>query len=259
MQPYRFVDRLTEPTSYFGVLIATMGFAIPMLIPPNVWAHAAGCVHALLGAACFFWPENRFVLSVEAIAQAVAGALPNAYGQALAAGGPAAAVAFGTPAWKPMPVTGTPLPASSQSGFASLPALAGMIGLAGGLLVAAGLLSGCSQQGVQSGIATVNAGISTVAKDLLTGVQAACTDVQPIATVAQGMPQPSGSLKNLLSYEGSVCTPNGAVQPNAPVDSGTAEWIGLIKAGLQVAANLPATPAASPPSTAPAAPAASAQ
>lgn len=79
MTPYRIVDRLGEPTSWIGVLVALIGYAIPLLIPPTAWSHVAGCVQTLLGTALFFLPDNRMIASAEDIAKAIAGMLPPSY------------------------------------------------------------------------------------------------------------------------------------------------------------------------------------
>jgi hypothetical protein len=83
MTPYRIVDRLSERTSWIVVLIAIIGYAIPLLIPPTAWSHVAGCILTLLGTALLFIPDNRAVVTGEAIIKAVAGVLPSAYAQPL--------------------------------------------------------------------------------------------------------------------------------------------------------------------------------
>ena len=105
MTPYNITDRLKEPSSWIGVLVAIIGYAIPLLIPPSAWSHVAGCVQTLLGTALFFIPDNRAVVTGEAILQAVAGALPQAYAGGLAP--PAVAgVALGDPVLTPKPAAG---------------------------------------------------------------------------------------------------------------------------------------------------------
>jgi hypothetical protein len=85
MTPYRIADRLFEPTSWIGVFVCIIGYAIPMLVPPTGWSHIAGCVQTLLGTAAFFLPENRMIVSGEEILKAVGAAVTPSYAASPAA------------------------------------------------------------------------------------------------------------------------------------------------------------------------------
>jgi hypothetical protein len=207
MQSYRLVDRLTEPTSYIGLAIAAMGAAIPAVVPPAAWAHVAGCVHVFLGAAAFFWPENRFVIAGEAIEQAVANALPKAYGAVLAPPVPASAAGFG-----PAKIESAPAPAGAgQGGFALRDALLIVGGV--GLLGVALSLGGCGSVTPQQA--------QTISTDL------ACYGAAAANAVTQGFVA-AGDTKNAAissaaaAATGALCTGLPPGTPLAPAPAASA-------------------------------------
>jgi hypothetical protein len=257
---YRIADRFSEPSSWIGVGVAALAATLPALVPPSTWSNAAEFLQVALGTALFFLPDNRFVTAAQSAFAELETALPADYALPLQP--------VPTHPVQPAPPAGetanlgqaviTPDPAKTgQSGFASVKAMVGMIVLGGGLLLA-GFLSACSPQSVQSGVASANGAVSTGAQDVLTVVNAACADIAPIAGIASAVAPANKAVGNLLTYEQSICLPTGQVVAGAPVDNTTAEWIGGIKAGLQVAANLAPAPTITSPTT-PATPTAPAQ
>lgn len=214
MTPYRIVDRLGEPTSWIGVLIAIIGYAIPLLIPPTAWSHVTGCVQTLLGTALFFIPDNRAVVTGEAILKAVAAALPSAYAQPLqlpasTAGdatsqgsAPAGAVTLGpatlTPKLAPVP--------SSQAGFAlrSMLGLVFAIGMLGLLLT---FLTACGNQPAST--ATTLQQVQTISSDL------ACYS-QAVANATSAGFEAAGDTKN-ASISSAASAATGALCTGLPV------------------------------------------
>jgi hypothetical protein len=214
MTPYRIVDRLGEPTSWIGVLIAIIGYAIPLLIPPTAWSHVAGCVQTLLGTALFFIPDNRAAVTGEAILKAVAAALPSAYAQPLEpaasaatgapsqGGGAAGAVALGA-------ATLTPKLAPAQNGQAGF-ALRSMLGLVFGIGMLGLLLTFLTACGNQpASTATTVQQVQTISSDL------ACYS-QAIANATTAGFEAAGDTKNAaISSAASAAT--GALCTGLPV------------------------------------------
>jgi hypothetical protein len=109
------------------------------------------------------------------------------------------------------------------------------------LALAAAALLLCACAGVQpiSVASTVNSDIAAVSQGLLVAVNAACADAAPIATAASVAAASDAKVASLVAYEQSVCGTTGQVASPSKVDATTAAWVGAIKTGLVVAANLP--------------------
>jgi hypothetical protein len=216
MTPYRIVDRLGEPTSWIGVLVAIIGYAIPLLIPPTAWTHIAGCVQTLLGTALFFIPDNRAVVTGEAILKAVADALPSAYAQPLglpasATGGGGAVVTLGAAT-----ITSAPAPVpNSQSGFAARSMLGLLFGV-GMLGLLAMSLTGCGTQ--PAGTTSTVQQVQTISSDL------ACYS-QAVANATTAGFTAAGDTKNAAissaasAASGALCTGLAVGTPLAPAAS----------------------------------------
>jgi len=114
-------------------------------------------------------------------------------------------------------------------------------------IVALGLslaLFACSSAQIQQEAQTADADISNVAQGLLAAVDAACADAAPVIAAA-GLAAPANpTVASLVAYGRAICEANGEVTPNTAISPSTAAWIGGIKAGLQIAANLPGASAA---------------
>ena len=210
MTPYRIVDRLSEPTSWIGVLIAIIGYAIPLLVPPTAWSHVAGCVQTLLGTALFFIPDNRAVVTGEAILKAVAAALPSAYAQPLDLGasamadtvghgsGPAGAVLLGAATLNPRLA---PAP-NGQAGFA-LRSMLGLVFAIGMLCLLLTFLTACGNQPAST--ATTLQQVQTISSDL------ACYG-QAVANATTAGFEAAGDAKNAAissaasAATGTLCT-----------------------------------------------------
>jgi hypothetical protein len=205
---YNFADRLREPTSYLGILLAIMGQLVPQLIPVDAWAHGAAALHELIGAALFFMPENRGVATAEAIAEALVRTLPPAY-----------AVALNPPA--PAPVAAS----VAEKAVAAMIALS----LAGGLA-----LSACSA----TEDAAVEQGVSSAAATFQAAIAAACTLEPEARRVADA--SGDAAIEETESYASALCSdPDAAV-----VDASTPAWVGSIVGTVTTAA---AAAPASPP------------
>ena len=121
------------------------------------------------------------------------------------------------------------------------------------LFAVAASLGACSADQVQADVQVANTDIASTAKGIQVAVAAACTDIAPVAAAASAFSGSNATVSSLLAYSSSICSPSGTAVASANIDASTAAWIGGIKAGLQVAANLPTgttatvAPASSPP------------
>lgn len=195
MTPYRIADRLGEPTSWIGVLVAIIGYAIPLLIPPTAWSHVAGCVQTLLGTALFFLPDNRLIASAEDIAKAVAGILPASYAGPLVL--QPSAGQFGA-------ATITPLPpkSDSQAGFAVRPML-GLVCAVGMLGLLVTFLTGCGSQPTTA--APTVQQVQTISSDLACFSQAAA-NATTAAFEAAGDTKNAAISSVASATTGALCT-----------------------------------------------------
>jgi hypothetical protein len=79
MTLYRIADRFSEPSSWIGVGVAAIAAALPALVPPSTWSHAAEFVQTALGTAMFFLPDNRSLAVAQSSFTQLEAALPVAY------------------------------------------------------------------------------------------------------------------------------------------------------------------------------------
>ncbi len=102
------------------------------------------------------------------------------------------------------------------------------------------LLASCNatqQAKIQGTLATVAGDIKSVASGILAAADAACSDVLPVVKAVSGLVN-NAKVTSLVGYAVSVCSPAGTVIPGSNINASTAGWIGGIKTGLTVAANL---------------------
>lgn len=77
---YDLKDRLKEISSYLGIAAAAVGTVLPQLgIDPATVKAIEVPIFAIIGAALFFLPENRYVKAVSAAADDVESNLPAQY------------------------------------------------------------------------------------------------------------------------------------------------------------------------------------
>ncbi len=150
MTNYKLLDRLTEPSTYIGLVLAMAGAAVPFLIPPDLWAKILGMGLPIVGTALALIPQTASVTEAEGMVLTLLRTfdadISPTYQLALTPVLNMLAAKLAAPAPDPAPATVAVIPAAPPPATPSVPAtgvVASMVGMFM-LLVAGFGLAACT-------------------------------------------------------------------------------------------------------------------